>query len=314
MNVKLTSIIVGAVVAAAGLGYVVGNPGSIAGLSSELTGDVGGPRAYTYGWQNVAIGGEGVPNVMTFQGCASDLTRTGTTRMHGAGPVFYEPCVLTVRGALSKPIVAWIEDTIDGGAPRRQVDVSSTTEGDWNTVPGMRLHNVLLTGVAMADLDRNTDEITFRITMLPERIERGAGDASVTPHSEMSTDLSFRVSGTGIPDTAFRIQNVSFTATPLESTPLEATYTSYSPGPIVYSQPIISFADAEAKSALQHWEEDTIAGTAAPRDVTISITSFRATTALEVGLVDATLVGFETGYSGGHQSATTLHVKRVVFG
>lgn len=167
----------------------------------------GSPRGYAAQRAALVIDGETV-SLASLRGCnpraqviIEPVGPDQVLRKH-VGPLGYEPCVVDVT-SLPPKLKAWIAETLDGKAPRR--DLTLALVGlDGRVGRAATLEDALLTGVEMPALDaasRNGKRTT--LTIEPDRIVPQGGATPSLPAAgkagavKASTASSFRVTLSG---------------------------------------------------------------------------------------------------------------------
>lgn len=307
MNVKLVSVIAVAVLFAAGIGYVIGNPESVAALSDDLTGAVTtSDRTATVVGVGIEIADTPIAGVQSIAGCGTvfpTATYSGTEKYttYSASTRSYQPCTIVIDGTVPAPVSAWLSDLQNGNSQHRDVEVAYR-DAYGKTIGGFRIKNGLLTGFSVSTLDASTSEkMRITLTVLPEVVERTLVDvASAASSKSYATSNFFTLQLSGATDAnVVRVQNLSVTFPAVSTTTGDQLYATWRAGTPVFGNITITARDAGPKSPYSSWETEVASGRSSMRDVVVQTKASDGVTVLNTfKLPSSRLVGFGWGLQG----------------
>lgn len=278
LNAKVIGIAAVALLLAGGIGFTIGNPEAVAGLSGSLTGAVDYSSGTQYMGLKVAIGGVDVPRVESVRGCnwlypsADATTSTDGTKTYSTTRSQVRPCVVTLQGPVPAPLQQWATDTLMAKNPYRDVSVVLVTTSG---TPGESFlaGRALLTGLEVAPLDASSSApLRVTATFQPESLARGTGAAGTTAKSStLAYANAFKVSLNGAALDTVSVRAFNFTAPPRDvTTGIDARYVVWGPGPVTVGPLVLTTTDA-AQSTLYAWENAVAKGTLDRRTVTVEL-------------------------------------------
>lgn len=308
MEPKLIGIIAAAVIVAAGIGYTIGNPEVVAGLSDDLTGAITtGDRSVSVVAVAAEIADQPIAGLRSVTGCGTVLpTAVGTSgtdkyAMSSYAIRSYQPCVFVAEGTIPTPVSLWMDDIQKGREQHRTVEVAYR-DAYGKTVGGFRITKGLLTNVEVSSFDASSqDRIRVTFTVLPELVERVMGDVGSAPTSKYSAlSSAFALQVGGVSDVqAIRVQNLSISFPPVETTMGDQLYKTWRAGQPVFGNLSITARDAGTKSLYSTWESEATSGKMSARDIVVQVRASDGTSVLHtLTFASATLSSFQWGLQG----------------
>lgn len=297
LNAKVIGIAAVALLLAGGIGFTIGNPEAVAGLSGSLTGAVDYSSSTQYTGVKLAIGTADVPRVESVRGCnwvhtiAEATTSTDSYKTYSSGRSQVRPCVVTLQGPVPAPLHQWALDTLAGRNHYRDVSiVLMTTSG----TPGEAFlaTRALLTGLEVPALDvTNSAPVRITATFQPEGITRASGAVGAAAKtSTTSYANAFKVSMGGATLDTLAVRSFNFTAPARDGTTgTDARTVSWVPGPVTVSQLVLTTTEA-TQSTLYGWEASVAKGTLDRRSVTVELLDGARAPIQRYDLLDAALV------------------------
>lgn len=305
MNMKVIALVAAGIVLAAGVGYVVGNPESIAALSGDLTGAASKEGTYLQSTgfaleiNDVAVG-----NLRSIEGCETTFAQVDASTGSEAfaqssmSAIEYAPCTVIFRGVLAKPVLDWVKDTLRGDDYDRTVEVGYLTR-DGKVFGGLTFRDAFITGFSTTALDAASTPQAEPETTLSFRFNRLEEGANVSPTGAGSKSngtkderLGAALFSTDISPDVVRISGINITVPAIEhTTGLDAKSKAFRPGrPDLGDVTFIAVQQVGKKNLFVDWAKDVAEGKEARKDITVQLQTQKGTVGQTYLLDDVSLL------------------------